>query len=234
MILGYCRVSTLQQADESRTSLASQEAVIRGYAMSRNLHHDDVELFVDAGVSGGTPLRKRPQGAILLKTAKRGDTVIASKLDRMFRNSTDALVTAEAFKEAGIHLVLFDLGHDPITSDGMAKLVFTIFAALADAERTRINERVREGKAAKTARGGLAYGVAPYGHRKVGKGRNAMLEIDPWEQSIIRKVQSQARDKSFTLMEQDFARAGITKRDGKPFQKAFLRKIAQYELVPSL
>ena len=91
--------------------------------MMRGIDKFGLQIYVDAGVSGGMPFARRPAGADLLAAARKGDIVIASKLDRMFRNSLDALATAERFKEQGIHLVLFDLGQDPLTSDGMAKLV---------------------------------------------------------------------------------------------------------------
>lgn len=229
MILGYCRVSTVQQADDDRTSLETQEAVIRGYAMSKGADKFGVEFFVDAGVSGGTRLRDRPAGAELLKAAKKGDTIIASKLDRMFRNSTDALVTAEKFKEQGIHLVLFDLGNDPITGDGMAKLVFTIFAALADAERTRIKERTDEGRRAKLARGG-ALGAVPYGFRKVGKGRAAMLEMDEAEQGIIHRVRKQhSYGNGYQKIAEDLTKAGVMARNGKPFRRSQIYKLIRME-----
>lgn len=228
MILGYARVSTVQQADDTRSSLETQEAVIRGYAMSKGANKLGIEMFVDAGVSGGTRLRDRPAGADLLRTAKRGDTIIAAKLDRMFRNSTDALVTAEKLKEQGIHLVLFDLGNDPITGDGMAKLVFTIFAALSDAERTRINERTAEGRRAKMARGG-AMGNAPFGFRKIGQGRHAVLEMDENEQAIIHKVRKQH---SWNFGYEDIARKlvkdGTMSRSGKPFTRGQIYKLIHH------
>jgi DNA invertase Pin-like site-specific DNA recombinase len=211
--------------------LETQEGVIRGYAMTRGAKHDEVEMFVDRGVSGGTLLRKRPEGALLLKTAKRGDTVIASKLDRMFRNSTDALVTAEELKERGVHLVLFDLGADPITGDGMAKLVFTIFAALADAERTRICERLAEGRAAKKAKRGLSNGTAPFGYRKIGLGRDSRIEVCPDEQALIKRVKHHIANKSPSMVARDLAAAGVRNRKGKPFAPWALTVISRLELA---
>lgn len=232
MILGYARVSTVQQADDDRGSLQSQEDVIRGYAMARGTDKFGCQIFVDAGVSGGTLLSKRPAGADLLKTARRGDTVIAAKLDRMFRNSMDALVTAEQFKEKGIHLVLFDLGQDPITSDGMAKLVFTIFAALADAERTRINERIAEGKAAKRAKGGLTHRFPAYGYRRVGHGREAMVEIDPQEQQVIERIKREVGQGGYTYdtIASRLAADGLMRRNGKPFTRGSIYEIAHREV----
>jgi len=230
MILGYCRVSTDQQADDNRSSLQSQEDVIRGYAMSKGVDKFGCQIFVEAGESGNTRLFKRPAGAELMRIARKGDTVIAAKLDRMFRNSTDALVTAERFKEEGIHLVLFDLGYEPITSDGMSKLVFTIFAALADAERMRINERISEGKAKKRAKGGLTHRIPAYGYRRVGQGREAMMEIDPAEQQILARIKQEYDRYGPAGMAYKLNADGLVRRDGKPFTRSFVYELAHREV----
>ena len=85
MLLGYTRVSTLDQAADNRTSLDEQERVIRGIAMVRGVDKMDVTIYSDPGISGAVPLRFRPEGKKLLAEMKAGDTVVASKLDRMFR-----------------------------------------------------------------------------------------------------------------------------------------------------
>ena len=55
MLLGYCRVSTQDQAADNRTSLAEQERIIRGIAMVKGVDKMDVTLYSDPGVSGATP-----------------------------------------------------------------------------------------------------------------------------------------------------------------------------------
>ena len=76
------------QADDGE-SLGTQQRVIEGYAMMQGLPLDAV--FVERGVSGSKPLGERPEGARLLAALKSGDTVIAAKLDRMFRSALNAL-----------------------------------------------------------------------------------------------------------------------------------------------
>src|SRR5262245_47663269 len=189
MILGYTRVSDEGQAGPNKTSLESQEQAIHGFALMRGMTKFDVQIFRDAGLSGATKFAMRPAGEDLLKTVQPGDTVIASKLDRMFRSTSDALATAEDFKERGIHLVLLDLGTDPITSGGVAQFIFTVLAAVASMERERIAERVSEGRRAKKAKGG-AIAHAPFGYRKVGERADARIEIDPKEQEVIAFVKA--------------------------------------------
>ena len=91
-VYGYARVSTDRQSSEG-VSLAEQEHRIRARCAENGwtLEH----VYVDAGVSGSTPLGKRPQGARLLAMLRPGDVMIAAKMDRVFRSASDALVTIE-------------------------------------------------------------------------------------------------------------------------------------------
>ncbi len=98
MLLGYVRVSTAEQAADDRSSLENQEKIIRGFAMAKGFSQFDTSVYSDPGVSASIPLRQRPAGKELLETAKAGDTIIASKLDRMFRSASDALSMLEVFK----------------------------------------------------------------------------------------------------------------------------------------
>jgi len=72
--------------------------------------------------------------------------VITSKLDRMFRSALAALEVLGRLKDRGVSLHMIDLGGD-VTGNGVSKLVFTILSAVAEAERDRIRERIRDVKA---------------------------------------------------------------------------------------
>ena len=131
MLYGYTRVSTAEQANGG--SLAEQTRCIEGVALLRGMPVENV--FVDAGVSGAKKLDQRPGGKTLLDTVQPGDVVVVSKLDRFARNALDALERAEAFKTNGVELIIIDLGTEPVTSNGVAKLFFTILAGIADEAR---------------------------------------------------------------------------------------------------
>jgi putative DNA-invertase from lambdoid prophage Rac len=104
------------------------------------------QLFVERGVSGPVPLADRPQGRKLLAAAGKGDVIMTAKLDRAFRSAADALAVLEEFKAQGIGLHMIDLGGD-VCGNGISKLVFTILSAVAESERDRIRERIRDAKA---------------------------------------------------------------------------------------
>jgi DNA invertase Pin-like site-specific DNA recombinase len=158
-VFGYIRVSTLEQAANG-DSLDTQRQQIIGYAMMKGWKVS--EFFTEAGVSGSVPLAERPEAQRLLAIAKAGDAIITARLDRAFRSAADALVTLGEFKHQGIGLHMVDLGGD-VCGNGISKLVFTILSAVAENERDRIRERIRDVKRHLASQGVYGGGKRPFG-----------------------------------------------------------------------
>src|SRR4051794_15520122 len=158
-VFGYLRGSTSEQA-QSGESLDTQKQQVVGYAMMKGWTVD--EFFVEAGVSGSVPLADRPEGKRLLAAVKAGDAIVTPKLDRMFRSASDALATLEELKDQGVGLHMIDLGGD-VCGNGISKLVFTILSAVAENERERIRERIRDVKRHLAAQGVYNGGKRPFG-----------------------------------------------------------------------
>lgn len=196
-VYGYTRVSTLGQVEGS--SLEEQERKIMAVAQYHGMLVND--LFREEGVSGGISLSLRPVGYKLLARLKSGDTVIAAKLDRMFRSAQDALVTAERWSEQGINLIVADISTDPVSGNGMGKLFFTMLAAMAEFEKSRIAERILAGKTAKKERGGYMGGRRPFGYYIAGTGKDATLMPHPEEYPVIEYILSCRRDRNLSLRE---------------------------------
>lgn len=180
-VYGYARVSTGRQAEDGE-SLGVQERMITGYAMQQGLPLGPV--FVEAGVSGSTPMASRPEGSKLLQLLKPGDAVIAAKLDRMFRSALDALGALEDFQRRGVSLHFVDLGGD-VVDNGLSKLVFTILSAVAEAERDKIRERIADVKADQQRRGRYLGGDRPFGYEVGADGE--LVEVEA-EQAAIRRM----------------------------------------------
>src|SRR6266404_3878895 len=180
-VFGYVRVSTAEQANAG-LSLETQQQQITGYCMIKGWAV--AEFFVEAGISGSIPLADRPEGQRLLTTLQPGDTVITAKLDRAFRSAADALGTLEQLKEDRISLHMIDLGGD-VTGNGISKLVFTILSAVAENERDRIRERVREAKRHRVAQRLFNGGKRPFGFDVVGKGKDRRLVANTHEQAAL-------------------------------------------------
>jgi putative DNA-invertase from lambdoid prophage Rac len=180
-VYGYCRVSTMRQANEGE-SLDVQQRQIEGYAHMHGLTLDAV--VVEEGVSGSVPVSERPKGGALFSKLAKGDVVIAPKLDRLFRSALDALTVVEDLRKRGVSLCLLDLGGD-ISGNGLSKLFLTIAAAFAEAERDRIRERVGQVKADQKARGRYLGGTVPFGFKR---GENGELVPHDAEQEAIHEI----------------------------------------------
>jgi putative DNA-invertase from lambdoid prophage Rac len=180
-VYGYARVSTSRQASEGE-SLDVQHRQIEGYAHMHGLTLDDV--IVEEGVSGSVPVVERLKSGELFARLKKGDVVIAPRLDRLFRSALDALTTVEDLRQRGVSLHLLDLGGD-ISGNGLSKLFLTIAAAFAEAERDRIRERVGQVKADQKARGRYLGGIVPFGFRR---GADGDLVAHEAEQEAIREI----------------------------------------------
>lgn len=228
----YARVSTHEQATDNKTSLQEQENIGMMYAQMQGLSKFDVQLYVDKGISGSTKMSFRTEGARLLEAVQPGDTVIASKMDRIFRSAIDALDTVELLKGKGADLVLFDMGIQSVMRDGPSKLFFTMLAAFAEFERGRIVERIMIGKHLKKKKGGYAGGPVPYGMRKVGRGPHAMLEPDPEQEKLFEMIRERmaVRPLDFfspRITAHEFTRLGIFSRAGKPFTSTQIARMAR-------
>jgi putative DNA-invertase from lambdoid prophage Rac len=178
-VFGYTRVSTQLQAQRGE-SIQTQEARIRAYGEMNGLTVE--RYFHERGVSGTVPLHRRPVGTKLLSELRAGDVVIATKLDRMFRSAADALNSLERMKADGVSLHLIDLGGD-CTGNGVAKLVFHILAAVAEAERERITERITEVKARQREDGQFIGGRVPFGWTLVNGG---LVKDDVQQRALTR------------------------------------------------
>lgn len=92
----------------------------------------------------------------------RSKVAITPKLDRMFRSARDALEILDALRASGVSLHMIDLGGD-VTGNGISKLVFTILSAVAEAERDRTRERIRDVKQDQKSRNRYLGGAVPFG-----------------------------------------------------------------------
>ncbi len=230
MIYAYARTSTIKQAGPDKTTIEEQLAKCKAIASLRSpVGKYDFQTYIDAGVSGSIALSERPSGKELLARVESGDTIIAAKLDRMFRSAADACVMIERFKKQKISLILCDLSTEPVAESAIANVVFTVMSAFAQLERERIRERVIEGKRAKVAKGGLAGGPVPFGFSKVGDGPKAILVPNEIEQEHMRAVRYYAthtkRKRRPTQIARLMADEGMLGRDGKPYHRATIWKM---------
>ena len=134
MIIGYARVSTDDQSLDSQT-----DALLAAGAE---------KVFADR-ISGSK--RLRPELDKMLEQLRDGDVVTVAKYDRLARSLKDLLEIVETIRERGAGFR--SLAEDIDTTTPAGRLVFHVFASIAQFERERISERTREGLESARKRG---------------------------------------------------------------------------------
>lgn len=160
----YIRVSTGGQV-ESGLGLEAQATAVEAYCAMRGL--ETVATLRDEGVSASVPLGNRPAGAQLLELARtrKVGSVVAVRLDRMFRSTIDCLKTVEQLEKLGVSIHLVDFGGLAVdTSSPTGKMFVTMMVGFAQFEREINGERVRAAMAVKKAQG-KRVGSIPYGKK---------------------------------------------------------------------
>lgn len=126
MKIGYIRVSTEEQHTDR------QETIMQKY---------EVEQVFSEKISGKNT--DRPQLKEMLSFIRKGDTLVIESYSRLARSTADLIKLVEQLNEKGVNLISDKEHIDTTTPQG--KLMFTIFAGLAEFERTCLLERQREG-----------------------------------------------------------------------------------------
>ena len=141
MLIGYMRVS---KADGSQATDLQRDALVAAGV-------DPVHFYEDQA-SGKR--EDRPGLVSCLKALRPGDTLVVWKLDRLGRDLRHLINTVHDLTGRGVGLkVLTGHGAAIDTTTAAGKLVFGIFAALAEFERELIAERTVAGLASARARG---------------------------------------------------------------------------------
>lgn len=141
MLIGYVRVS---KSDGSQSLDLQHDALISAGVNSERIYND---------LSSG---RKddRPGLRECLKSLQPGNTLVVWKLDRLGRDMKHLVNTAQDLGNQDIGLkVLAGAGAQIDTTTANGRLIFGIFAALAEFESELIKERTKAGLAAARARG---------------------------------------------------------------------------------
>lgn len=147
-LIGYARVS---KADGSQVHDLQRDALIKAGVDANNVYEDSASGKKD----------DRPGLAACLKALRPADTLVVWKLDRLGRDLRHLVNLVDDLTRRDIGLkVLAGEGASIDTSTANGRLVFGIFAALAEFERALIIERTKAGLAAARARG--RNGGAPF------------------------------------------------------------------------
>lgn len=134
MLVGYARVSTEDQHLDGQIETLKEAGAERVWSEK---------------VSGSKA--DRPELDRLIDQLRSEDVVIVTKYDRLSRSLQDLLNIVETIREKGAGFR--SLAEDIDTTTPAGRLVFHVFASIAQFERERISERTREGLAAARKKG---------------------------------------------------------------------------------
>ena len=141
MLIGYMRVS---KNDGSQTLDLQRDALIAAGINEERLYHDYVSSKKDS----------RPGLEACFKALQPGNTLIVWKLDRLGRSLKELVTMIDELRQRQVGFkVLAGHGAQIDTTTPNGRLVFGLFAALAEFERELIVERTNAGLAAARARG---------------------------------------------------------------------------------
>ena len=141
MLIGYARIS---KADGSQVLDLQRDALISAGVDPENIYEDQA--------SGAK--EDRPALAACLKALREGDTLVVWKLDRLGRSLKHLVDMTQDLTDRGVGFkVLTGQGANIDTTTASGRLVFGIFASLAEFERELIRERTMAGLQSARARG---------------------------------------------------------------------------------
>lgn len=136
MRYGYARVSTKEQ------NIGAQVTALKQAGCEK--------IVQDDGISGVT-ISKRPALVRLRKKLQPGDQLVVCALDRLARSMKDLMTMVQEFKQGEV--AFRSLKEDINTASAGGRLIFHVFAALAEFEHDMIVERTRAGMANARANG---------------------------------------------------------------------------------
>ena len=153
MLIGYARVSTTDQ-------IAGLDAQVRDLRAT-----GCTKIFVEQVSS----VAARAQLVLAIEFVREGDVLVTTKMDRLARSTTDLLNTVATLERKGVALRILDFGGTDVdTKSATGRMLLTIMAAVAEAERSMMLERQKVGVAKAKAEGRYR-GRVPTARRKSGK-----------------------------------------------------------------
>lgn len=161
----YTRKSSEEGLEQSFNSLDAQREACQAYILSQRqegwrsleAHYDD------GGYSGGSMERPALKHLLADIDAKKIDTVVVYKVDRLTRSLTDFAKIIEAFDARGVSFVSVTQQFN--TTSSMGRLTLNVLLSFAQFEREVTGERIRDKIAASKRKGMWMGGRVPLGYQ---------------------------------------------------------------------
>lgn len=221
----YIRVSTLKQDEETQLEYCMR------FIKQREKGEFQTLVFRDK-VSSKKPLFKREGGAQLLDNLRKGDIVIAMRLDRVSRRLNEITQLIDIFDKKEVEIFL-------VEQPGIKnKIMLGIYAGMAEEEVKLLGERIKEKMNCKKAKGQRVSRFLPYGYAlhetklvPIRNGDEIVMKrgvlVPLYEEQQVLKLMYQYADNGWQLnwICKALKEAGHLNREGKPFQPMTILRI---------
>jgi len=220
-VILYLRVSTGLQDN----SLEVQKSRLTDYCKFKKFTVADT--IIDEDVSGGKPFYERPGGMKAKDYFKKGiKTIIVLKLDRIFRDVKDSLITIDEWGNEGISLSVVDMmGNSIDTSSAMGRAFFIQSISMGELERRLASERTRAVLNHKKTQGKI-YCNKVFGYDKI----DGKLIKNETEQMIIKEIIQLKSNNNNNKIAQAINEKGFKTKNGKAFQGSTINNIVNNSL----
>src|SRR6202795_2044223 len=226
----YTRKSSEEGLEQEFNSLQAQREACEAFIDSQRRESWVCQraAYDDGGFSGATMDRPALRQLLADITARRIDTIVVYKIDRLTRSLADFAKIVEILDAKGASFVSVTQQFNTTTS--MGRLTLNVLLSFAQFEREVIGERIRDKIAASKKKGMWMGGVPALGYRA----QDPKLVIVDSEAEIVRSIfRRYAGLGSVRLLKDELEALGVKSKSrtsasgGKPFARGALYLMLQ-------
>jgi site-specific DNA recombinase len=218
IVIGYCRVSTNDQAVEGH-SLESQRARIERWAQERG--YQVAAIYVDEGISGKRADNRPQLQQALAQVCRDKGMLVFYSLSRLARSVIDAATIAERLRKNGAGMASLT---EPVdTSNAAGRFIYSILAAMAEFERETICERTR-GVLGYMKSAGKVVGTVPYGRIRNG---DDLVECPDEQEVIVRMRTMRAAGNGYRLVARTLNNDGVKAKSGGEWSPQAVKSVSE-------
>ena len=228
----YTRKSSEEGLEQSFNSLDAQREACEAYVLSQKAEGWAAlpQLYDDGGFSGGNIERPGLKQLMRDIEAKKVQTVVVYKVDRLTRSLADFAKLVELFDAYGVSFVSITQQFNTTTS--MGRLTLNVLLSFAQFEREVTGERIRDKIAASKAKGMWMGGMPPVGYCVQDK--TLIIDIDSaqlvrdiyklyLEMGNVRLLKAEIDQRGWLTPER--ISRGLRQSGGRPFYRGHLYRI---------
>jgi len=228
----YTRKSTDEGLEQDFNSLDAQREACEAYIRSQTGEgwQPIPTRYDDGGYSGGNMERPALEQLLADIRARKIDTVVVYKVDRLTRALADFAKIVDVFDGHGVSFVSITQQFNTTTS--MGRLTLNMLLSFAQFEREVTGERIRDKIAASKKKGMWMGGVVPLGYEPEGR----TLVINEAEAETVRTVfRLYLEHGNVRRVKAEVDRLGLTtkkrngedgqRRGGRPMSRGYIYKL---------